>query len=299
MNPNWDDIRFFLSVSRTSSFVAAAQQLHVTHCTVSRRISALEAALGAELFIRTERGCLATHAGEKLLPIAEELERAALKFQDCVSHADGQVSGKIRIGCPDGLGNCFLAQKLKLLQTQNPLLEVELVSVPFYYSLSKREVDIIITVKKPGAKKIVSENITDYKLGLFASAHYINTSCAIKELSDLKQHKLIGYIDDLLYDQELRFIEEIYPSAQTGFRSSTVLGQMSAIKAGIGIGVLPFFMAREEAELVPVLPERWIERKFWIQADAESKKISRVKKTMDFIVSAIRSNKSIFTSPIC
>ena len=94
----------------------------------------------------------------KLYHIAEDLERAALKFQDHAPLDNGQVSGKIRIGCPDGLGNCFLAPELKRLQAQNPLLEIELVSVPFYYSLSKREVDILITVTKPSAKKIFRNN---------------------------------------------------------------------------------------------------------------------------------------------
>lgn len=291
---NWDDIRFFLAVSRTNSFVSAAQQLHVTHCTVSRRISTLEASLETELFVRTERGCYPTPAGEKLYPVAEELERAALKFQDHIPLDNGQVSGKIRIGCPDGLGNCFLALELKRLQSQNPQLEIELVSVPFYYSLSKREVDILITVTKPNAKKVFSANITEYKLGLFASAEYVNSTRTILDISDLKHHTLIGYIDDLLYDQQLRFIEEIYPSAHTSFRSSTVLGQLSAIKAGIGIGVLPYFMAQTEQKLVQILPEHWIKRNFWLQADQDSRKNSRVKHTIDFIISTIRGKKMIF-----
>lgn len=291
---NWDDIRYFLSVSRTNSFVSAAQQLHVTHCTVSRRISSLETSLETALFVRTERGCSLTPAGEKLYHIAEELERAALKFQDQAPLDNGQVSGKIRIGCPDGLGNCFLAPELKRLQTKNPQLEVELVSVPFYYSLSKREVDILITVTRPSAKKIFAINIIKYKLGLFASVEYVNSTKTLSDLSDLKHHTLIGYIDDLLYDQQLRFIEEIYPPAHTSFRSSTVLGQMSAIKAGIGVGVLPYFMAQMEPTLVQVLPVHWIERSFWLQVDQDSRKNSRVKHTIDFIVAAIRDNRRLF-----
>lgn len=294
MESKWDDIRFFLSVSRAKSFVAAAQKLHVTHCTVSRRISALETSMGAELFIRTERGCVLTPAGERLYPVAEELERAAFKFQDCVPHSDGQIAGKIRIGCPDGLGTCFLAQELKRLQLQNPMLEIELVSVPFYYSLSKREVDILITVKKPIAKKIILKKITNYKLGLFASEQYMNSTAPVCNVCDLKKHKLIGYIDDLLYDQQLRFIEEIYPSAHTCFRSSTVLGQMSAIKAGIGIGVLPFFMVQDDKDLVHVLPDNWIERNFWVQTDQEFKDNSLITTTVEFIVDAIRSKKMLF-----
>jgi len=295
MNLNWNDIRFFLAVGRTRSFVAAARQLDVTHSTVSRRISALEADLGKTLFVRTEKGCSLTPAGEQLLPLAEELERTALKLQEGLPDSAGSpLSGKIRIGTPDGLGNCYLAAELTALQRDNPLLEVELVSVPSYYSLSKREVDILITVTRPTAKKIVVEKISNYTLGLFASREYLSRHAPVREAGDLKEHRLIAYIDDLLYDQRLRFIEEIYPAAKTYFRSSTVLAQMNAIKAGAGIGVLPYFMAHGERDLVRVLPDRRIEREFWIQANPDSSELARVKETMDFIIQLIRSQRELF-----
>ena len=78
-----------------------------------------------------------------MLPLAEDLERSALRFQAQVSGKDKQLSGTIRIGTPDGLGNCFLAPRISELQRNNPDLEVELIAVPMYYSLSKREVDIL------------------------------------------------------------------------------------------------------------------------------------------------------------
>lgn len=294
MEANWNDIRFFLSVSRTGSFVAAAQHLEVTHSTVARRISSLETALQTELFIRTERGCTLTASGHKLIPLAEDMERAALSFQEHVPEEKGLLSGKTRIGCPDGLGNCFLAFEFKPLQEQNPLLEIELVSVPIYYSLSKKEVDILITVKKPTAKKIIVENITSYKLGLFASRAYMEGRPPLSSVDDLKDHPLISYIDDLLYDQELHFLEEIYPQARTCFRSSTVLAQMNAIKAGSGIGVVPCFMARKENDLLQVLPEKYARRNFWVQVNPDSSKLARVKRVMDYLIERVRSKQELF-----
>ena len=81
MDQNWNDIRFFLALSRSNSFVAAAAQLKVTHSTVSRRVATLEAALQTKLFVRTDKGCRLTPAGEQLLPLAEELEKTALMLQ--------------------------------------------------------------------------------------------------------------------------------------------------------------------------------------------------------------------------
>jgi len=296
MNPNWNDIRYFLAVSRTESFVSAAAQLKVTHSTVSRRISALEEALQTQLFIRTEKGCRLTPSGEQLLPVAEELEKTALKFQEQVPGRDNQLSGTIRIGTPDGLGNCFLAPRLWALQREHPLLEVELIAVPMYFSLSKREVDILITVKKPIQDRIIARKLTHYRFGLFASRSYLEQRGSVEKAGDLSAHRFVGYIDDLLYDQKLKFLEEYSPDLKTSFRSSTIFPQMNAIKAGAGIGVLPYFMAQTEPELVPVLPEIYLEREFWLQVNPDTSQLARVRKAIDFIVEQMRFEKRLFLS---
>jgi len=297
MTPNWNDIRFFLAAGRTDSFVAAATLLKVTHSTVARRISALEDTLQTQLFIRTEKGCRLTTAGEQLLPIAEELERTALKFQEQVPGLDNQLSGTIRIGTPDGLGNCFLAARLEALQRANPLLEVELIAVPMYFSLSKREVDLLITVKKPVRDNVVAQKITDYRFGLFAAEKYLEQSAPITTVSDLSGHRFVDYIADLLYDQRLKFLEEYAPALKTSFRSSTIIAQVNAVKAGAGIGVIPYFMAHTEPDLVPVLPGRYLEREFWLQVNPDTRKLARVRETMNFIVEQMRSRKDLFLSP--
>ncbi|WP_303722119.1 LysR family transcriptional regulator [Malonomonas rubra] len=294
MSSNWDDFRFFLTLSRTNSFVSAANQLKVTHSTVSRRISALEADLQTKLFIRTEKGCRLTPAGEQLLPLAEEIEKTTQKLQEQVSGKDNQLSGTIRIGTPDGLGNCFLASKLSVLQRENPLLEVELIAVPMYFSLSKREVDILITVKKPVQDRVIAQKITHYRFGLFASRKYLEQSKPINKVSDLSGHRFVGYIDDLLYDQKLKFLEEYSPTLKTSFRSSTIIAQMNSIKAGAGIGVIPYFMVHTEPDLMPVLPEKFLEREFWLQVSPDTKQLARARETMDFIVEQMHSQKNLF-----
>nr|WP_321396059.1 LysR family transcriptional regulator [uncultured Desulfobacter sp.] len=296
MNQNWNDIQFFLALSRTNSFVSAAKQLKVTHSTVSRRISALEAALQTTLFVRTEKGCRLTLAGEQLLPIAEEVEKTTLKFQEQVVGKDNKLSGTIRIGTPDGLGTCFLASRLSTFQRENPLMEIELIAVPIYFSLYKREVDILITVKKPVQDKVIAQKITEYRFGLFASEKYLEQSGPIKKVSDLEGHRFVGYIDDLLYDPMLKFLEEYSPTLQTSFRSSTIIAQLNSIKAGLGIGVIPYFMAHTEPNLVPVLPKKYLERELWLQVNPDTKQLARVRATINFIVGQIRSQKDLFMS---
>ncbi len=296
MDLNWDDMRFFLALCRSHSFVSAANELKVTHTTVARRISALESSLKTQLFQRTEKGCRITAAGEALLPYAERMESSIITIEGSVSGKDNQLSGCVRIGTPDGIGNCFLASRLSKFQNRNPALEVELIPVPMYFSLSKREIDISITVTRPKTGKVVLRKLTDYKLGLFSTRQYLQNHRRITKIKDLRGHRFVGYIDDLLYDQNLRFMDEIYREVTPTFRTSTIIAQMSAIAAGAGIGVLPYFIVHAEKSLVPVIAERSIERRFWLQINPDSKHIARVRETIDFIVNQIRMEKDLFFS---
>jgi DNA-binding transcriptional LysR family regulator len=294
MKLNWDDMRYFLVLCRTQSFVAAGTELKVTHSTVSRRLSALETSLQTQLFSRTEKGCRLTAAGEKLLPYAEQLETTVIGLEEDVSGRNNQLSGAIRIGAPDGFGNCFLASRLGKFQTMHPALEVELIAVPMYYSLARREIDILITVRKPTAGNIIVRKLSHYKFGLFATKKYLDGRPPIQNREDLRNHRTIGYIDDLLYDQDLDFINEFHSGVSAQFRSSTLVGQKHAILADNGIGVLPYFMAHFEPTLVSVLPGLSAQRTFWLQVNPDSRQIARVRVTIDFIVEEMEASKFIF-----
>ncbi len=296
MNQNWDDMRFFLALYRTHSFVAAASELKVSHSTVSRRISALEDSLQTRLFDRTEKGCRLTPAAETLLPYAEQMESAVINLEENVAGRDKRLTGAIRIGAPDGFGNYFLAPRFGLFQENHSELEVELIAVPMYFSLIKREIDISITVERPSIENIVSRRLTKYRLGLFASKEYLARRPEIRKKEDLSSHRIIGYIDDLIFDKDLRFMDEFFPDLKVLFRSSTVIAQKNAVLAGSGIGVIPYFMIDKSEDLVHILPEISIERGYWIQVHPDSRGLARVRATIDFIVSQVDSTADFFTS---
>lgn len=291
---NWDDMRYFLALCRKGSFVTAANELRVTHSTVARRITALEESMQTLLFHRNEKGCALTPAGEKAIAFAEQMESTVINLEESVSGFNKQLSGSIRIGAPDGIGNCYLAACLGRLQRIHPSLDIELVAVPMYYSLSKREIDILITVKKPTVGNVIIRKLTDYRLGMFASKKYLETTTSITNKSDLRKHTIIGYIDDLLFDRDLQFMEEITPGLRPQFRSTTVVAQLNAVAAGVGVGVIPYFMAYQEDNIIPVLPEQIIERGYWLQVNPESRQLARVRATIDFLVDQVQIERDLF-----
>lgn len=294
MYQNWDDLRYFLAVCRTNSFAAAAARLQVTHSTVARRISALEETLDTTLFLRTEKGCRLTPAGETMLPYAEKLETIVTSLEEDVHGKDSQLSGALRISVPDGLGSCFLAIFLGEFLKKHPLLEIDLIPVPMYFSLAKRETDIQIGLTKPTAGNVVVRKLSNYRIGLFASDEYLKTHGEIKTKDDLIKLDKIDYIRDLLYDDKLKFLNDFLPGQASRFHSSTIVGQMYAAAAGAGIVALPYFMAHTEPKLVPVLPDLYTERSFWLQVNPDTRQLARVRAVIDFIAGKMEEEKDRF-----
>ncbi len=295
---NWDDMKYFLALYRNNSFLSAAAELKVTHTTVSRRISVLEESLQTQLFHRTEHGCRPTREGEQLLPYSEQMESTVISMEGIIAGKDRQLTGSVRVSAPDGIGNSMLATCLGEFQTMHPMLEVELIATPTYHSLSKREIDILVTVRRPTAKNIVAKRLTDYAAGLFSSQKYLDKHPPILKKEDLKQHAFIGYIDDLLFDQDLRFLQEIDPNLTTRFKSSTVIGQTRAISCGAGIAAIPYFMAHQEQGLVHVLPEDIkIHRNFWLQVNPDTRQLARIRAAIDHISEYLTNQKELFLRP--
>ena len=112
---NWDDVRIFLAVARAGQILGAARRLSLNHATVSRRVAALEEALRTKLFRRLTTGSELTPAGERLLVIAERMEADMLAARAELAEGDGQVSGTVRVGAPDGFGVSYLAPRLGAL----------------------------------------------------------------------------------------------------------------------------------------------------------------------------------------
>lgn len=291
---DWDDLRFFLAVARSGRLTAAARRLGADHATVSRRISALETALEAKLFERRPQGYALTAHGERLLAKAEAMETEALAIQSDIGGADMALAGTVRIGAPDGFGATFLAPRLPLLADAYPGLELQLIAMPRLLSLSKREADLAITLAPPKEGKVVARKLCDYRLGLYASRGYLDARPPIRAPEDLFHHRIVGYIDDLIFTPELDYLDEVAKGLRAHVQSSSVVAQMNAVVAGAGVGVIHHFMAEGDERLVPVLPEQVsITRSFWLLLHADLKDVARIRAIVDFLVRETKAARAL------
>jgi DNA-binding transcriptional LysR family regulator len=292
---DWNDLRAFLAVARTGRLTAAAARLGADHTTVSRRIAALERALKAQLFTRAPTGYTLTPHGERLMPQAEAMETLALSAQSEVGGAALSVSGAVRIGAPEGFGSYFLAPRLGRLADAHPELEVQLVAIPGLLSLSKREADLAIALSPPREGRLLARKLTDYRLGLYAAPSYLEARGPITSRGELKDHRFIGYIEDLLSAPELDYMGAPDVEITVRLKSSNLIAQLRACLAGAGLCVIPHFIAAQEPGLVRLLAEKVeLTRSFWLLTHADLKSIARVRTTADFIVDEVKRARDAF-----
>ncbi|WP_440982927.1 LysR family transcriptional regulator [Shinella sumterensis] len=291
---NWDDVRMFLAVARTGQILAASRRLGVNHATLSRRVSALEEALKTRLLIRRTNGCDLTAEGETFLRAAERMETEMLAAQASIGRIDTAVAGTVRVGAPDGFGVSFLAPRLGKLTARHPELKIQLVPVPRSFSLSQREADIAITLERPEQGRLVSSKLTDYTLGLYASRDYLAENGTPETVDELKAHRRVGYVEDLIFTASLNFTGEIMRSWDAGFEISSATGQTEAVRSGAGIGILHDYIARQHDELVRVLPANIIRRAYWTTWHESARDLARVRTVAEFLQELVRQEHDIF-----
>jgi DNA-binding transcriptional LysR family regulator len=291
---DWDLIRCFLAVARAGKLTTGAKHLRIDHSTLSRRLAALEQALGAKLFNHSVTGYSLTPQGEQLLIRAEAIESSVFSL-DREFGQSSRVSGTVRIGAPDGFGTTILAPAIGKLAAAHPDLEVDLVATPRAFSLSKREADIAVALARPPRGRLHGRRLTDFEMGVYAAKAETSLWAQIEKPEDFEGLPFIGYIDDLLYAPELDILREISTSIVPRIRSSTLIAQWQATAAGAGLCVLPCFIADTDERLVRVLPHGVVlTRSLWMIVHSDTRDIARIQVTCEFIADEIRRSRGRF-----
>lgn len=291
---NWDDARLFLAIARTGQLLAASRTLGVSQATLSRRMTALERDLGVQLLIRRTTGCELTEAGAELMHSLGRIEEEFLASEARLAGRDATLSGTIRIGAPDGFGVSFLAPRLGQLAATHPSLNIQLVPVPRTFSLSQREADIAVMIGRPDQGRLVARKLTDYSLSVYGSRDYLSEHGTPRTPADLAGHRLIGYVDDLLYSPALAYTGEFWRQWKSHIEITSALGQLQATLAGAGIAILHDYLAAGHKELKLLLPALRVERTYWLVFHESLQTNARIRACADFIVGSVRTKAKSF-----
>jgi DNA-binding transcriptional LysR family regulator len=170
---SWDWIKSYVAVAEQGSVSAAAAHLQTNAATVSRQIAALEACLGAELFVRSRQGMQPTVVAQQLMVPARAMHQAMAALSLGAAGNDSTVQGLVRISASVSLANFLLPDVLSVLRGLHPGIRLEIIATDVPTNLLKRDADIAIRLLQPGQNDLIAKRVAWFTLGLYASHGYL------------------------------------------------------------------------------------------------------------------------------
>src|SRR3981189_1840100 len=171
-------------------------------------------------------------AGGALVAAAGRAESEFLQVGAHLGRSSEAISGTVRVGAPDGLGNYFLASQLGALAAQHPNLLIQLVPLPRTFSLSRREADIAITLDRPKQGKLIVKKLTDYTLSVYGAESYLDRLGPIRKQADLAGHLFVTHVEDFVYSRALDYASALGKVMNRHYECGSVVAQMEAVRGG-------------------------------------------------------------------
>ena len=277
----WDDLRVFLEVARHGSVHAAARHLRLDHSTVCRRIGRLEALLATKLLDRNRKGVFVRPEAQGLLQHIEQMDQHASSFDEMIVEGASKV---VRIATMEGLASGYIARRVAALARFDPGIKIELVSNPQVVDLNRKEADVFLSFFNPATRGLRSTLVGNFSLFLYCSKDYMKRHGRPRRRADLSRHMFVGYVDDLLAIDAVRWLDEVIMTPRFSFQSNSVFAQRNAALQGMGIVLLPTFVASGVPGLERILDDEIsIRRDVWVSARTEHGHLARIKAVMAFL----------------
>jgi DNA-binding transcriptional LysR family regulator len=295
---DWNDFRMVLAVARAGGLVRAAAVLGVNHSTIFRRLNGLEERLGVQLFERLPGGYEPTEAGAQVVAAAERIEAEALTLERDLAGRDARLSGRLRVTSSETLAFRILTAEMVRFRAAHPGVEIELVIENRQLDLSRREADLAFRATRPTQGDLFGRKLADVAWAVYGADAYLSTRDAPAAPAELAAHAVIGWDSAAASVKAAQWLADTVPESAIVYRSSSLINQLLAVKAGIGLAVLPCYLADPEPELrraLPPIPE--LSRELWLITHQALKSTARVRAFMDIVGEGVRRRLAALAEP--
>lgn len=290
---DWNDVRYFLVLSRLGSVRAAGASLGVSHSTVARRVEALEVRLAARLFDRSRDGYTLTAAGRQMLPGAERVEHEMASLELEVAGQDEKLAGPVRVTCCDEYVSAMMVEELSVFCGAYSSIELAVTTDGRTFDLSKREADI--AVRTLPIESTPQEHLLGRKLvGIFC-ANYVATAHAHRLDPELEgtSPRWVAFEERKFFDTMVAMSSYPHVPAWGAFSSLALLMQVA--RAGLGIAILPCYVADRDPALRRLKkPDLQHVANLWLVSHPDLRDNARFRAARDCIVQALVRRKPLF-----
>ena len=287
---DWDDVRFFLAVARTGSLSAAARSLAVNHATVSRRLRALEQRVGARLFERLPGGWTLTAAGADMRASALRIEDEIQGTLRRVSGRDEKLAGPLRVAMSD-VAAFTLLPHLRSFSESRPEIQLDLVLSNRLSDLARREADVALRATDAPPEALVGRRLATLATSIYASLEYLGRNPGV---SDLRSHAWLAFDGALAGIPAARWMQTHAAGARVVARLDSLLLTYDAVRAGLGIALLPTVLGDADPSLRRVDPGFLLHGSaLWALTHADLRTTARVRSFLDFLRDAIADMRDL------
>jgi DNA-binding transcriptional LysR family regulator len=293
----WSDLRYFLAVARHGSTLAAGRALKLSQSTVQRRLAELERRLGRELVKRHSTGYRLTEFGEQMLPLAERVEHAVTAFEQQKATIERGEIGTIRLTCPEPImARITQSGLLDRFHERYRNLRVEFVMSDKYLDIAKGDADVALRSGDTDADVLVGKKVADSIWAVYASRQYVARHGKPESIADLSRHALISFDEKMSGHRAAQWLGKIAPGAEIAVRVNSVLGLVSAAKAGAGVAPLPTALGDAEPDLVQVIPPvAEMQRSWRLLTHPDLRHTPRISAFFDFINDELEALRPILS----
>lgn len=290
---DWNDVRYFLALARLGSVRAAGASLGVSHSTVARRVEALEVRLAARLFDRSRDGYTLTAAGAQMVPGAERVEREMAALEREVAGRDERFAGPVRVTCCDEYVSEMMVTELTVFCGAYPGVELGITTDSRTFDLSRREADFAVRTLPIGAQP--QEHLLGRKLVGIYCANYVAAVHAHRLDPELE-----GTSPRWVAFEERKYFEAMvarssYPDIPAWGAFSSLALMMQATRAGLGIAMLPCYVADRDAALRRLArPDLEHVANLWLVSHPDLRDNARFRAARDCVIQALQRRERLF-----
>ncbi|WP_193367031.1 LysR family transcriptional regulator [Pelagibius marinus] len=291
MSPTPDitgDLRTLLAIAREGTLAGAARRLRVNHSTVFRRLGTIEARLGTRLFERQGGNYVTTTAGEDLLRTAERVEAEVEALERRLSGQDLRLTGSLRLTAPDDLAEVIVLPVLKTFSQRYPDITVELIVDNRMLNLTRREADIAVRPTRRPPETLAGRRIAKVASAVYAAA----SAAAGKRWAD---QRWVAWEEGAGPPLWVRWLNDNTDRHAIAYRSNSLLNQASAVRAGLGLGLLPCFLGDSDEGLQRVAPPPpELNTELWLLTHPDLQRTARIRVLLDLLYDRLRHQRALF-----
>lgn len=285
---DWNDLKAFLAVAETGSTLSAAQALRVSQTTVARRIAALEAATSLNLFERRQAGYALTPVGEAMLASAIAVRDAANRFGEAAGARSRDAGGTVSLTTMEIFAVTILPPILRDLRAAHPAIHIHLDTSDEPRDLAAGAADIAIrSSKQPTGAGLVGRRIADNPWTVYCSRDYADRHGIPHTRDELAAHPFIGGGGGV-WEPYQAWLRQYGLEESVVMRYDTASGLLAGVRAGMGLTVLPAFLADREADLIRCLPPKSEDTTgLWLLTHERLRHVPRVRLVLDFLAAEL------------